>query len=270
MTSLRVRIANWLPLLYLQRWGALASMVVASALQATTAGAASPAHATTLFGEAADNYNERDYEGARAAYQAILDEGWVSASLLYNLGNATLRTGDAAQAVLQYRRAWMLAPRDPDISANLAFAAGRNQALLHTWPAWVRVFLLWPRAAWASLTAAAYWSLALLLILRLTGRLHPDRFARLAGPAAFLLACGLAGTGAWLKLQAQPEFVVLETGHEALYAPLDDAQPHFAVPRGSLVSIRDRSANWVRVAVGEKEGWLPASCGEEVASVPYL
>jgi hypothetical protein len=44
--------------------------------------------------------------------------GWSSAAL-YNLGNAYARAGKAGLAVLNYERAGLLAPGDPDIEANL-------------------------------------------------------------------------------------------------------------------------------------------------------
>src|SRR5262249_48343930 len=40
----------------------------------------------------------------------------------YNLGNALFKGGKIGLAILNYRRAEFLAPRDPDIAANLAFA----------------------------------------------------------------------------------------------------------------------------------------------------
>src|SRR5271154_2724545 len=42
-----------------------------------------------------------------------------SAAALYNLGNAYARTGKPGLAVLNYERARLLEPNDPDINANL-------------------------------------------------------------------------------------------------------------------------------------------------------
>ena len=46
-------------------------------------------------------------------------EGGYSAAGLYNLGNAYARAGKPGMAVLNYERASLLAPNDPDIEANL-------------------------------------------------------------------------------------------------------------------------------------------------------
>jgi hypothetical protein len=47
-------------------------------------------------------------------------EGY-SAAGLYNLGNAYMRQGKAGMAVLNYERANLLSPNDPDIDANLSY-----------------------------------------------------------------------------------------------------------------------------------------------------
>src|SRR5271170_1776891 len=46
-------------------------------------------------------------------------EAGYSAAALYNLGNAYARAGKPGMAVLNYERASLLAPNDPDVEANL-------------------------------------------------------------------------------------------------------------------------------------------------------
>jgi hypothetical protein len=56
--------------------------------------------------------------GAVAAQNEGAAPGY-SAATLYNLGNADARAGKYGAAVLNYERARLLAPNDPDIAANL-------------------------------------------------------------------------------------------------------------------------------------------------------
>ena len=67
-------------------------------------------------------YSTGDYAQAITAYQGILNAGYHSSELYYNLGNACFRTGQLGRAILYYTRAKQLNPRDEDIQANLAFA----------------------------------------------------------------------------------------------------------------------------------------------------
>src|SRR5262245_7832761 len=89
-------------------------LVVATAL----ALAVGPAAA---YNEGNRLYAARDYDGAARAYQQALATG-PNAAAQFNLGNALFKSGHIGQAILNYRRARYLAPRDRDIAANLAFA----------------------------------------------------------------------------------------------------------------------------------------------------
>ncbi len=57
-----------------------------------------------------------------------------SAASLYNLGNSYARAGKTGLAVLNYERASLLAPNDPDIQANLRYALlARERFRTHRW-----------------------------------------------------------------------------------------------------------------------------------------
>ena len=94
--------------------------------------------------------------------------GWTSAESRLpnarqrlNLGNAWLKAGQIGRAVRAYRQAEALAPRDPDIRANLQIArnqAGDNNPALpgNRWTRWIGRLTLneWTMAASG---AAAMW-----------------------------------------------------------------------------------------------------------------
>jgi tetratricopeptide (TPR) repeat protein len=66
-------------------------------------------------------YAQKDYSGAAAAYEEALKAG-PSAAAHFNLGNALFKSGKIGPAILHYRRARYLSPRDRDVAANLEFA----------------------------------------------------------------------------------------------------------------------------------------------------
>ncbi|HYD48238.1 MAG TPA: BatD family protein, partial [Terriglobales bacterium] len=68
------------------------------------------------------------YEEARQAYEAVLRSGWESAAVRFNLGNSYFKLGRKGLAIVHYERAAQLAPRDPDIEANLSFARSATGA----------------------------------------------------------------------------------------------------------------------------------------------
>jgi tetratricopeptide (TPR) repeat protein len=77
-------------------------------------------HAITKA-EADSAYVHDEYQKAIDGYETLLKKG-VSAELYYNLGNAYYRTENITKAVLNYERALLLSPSDPDIRFNLQMA----------------------------------------------------------------------------------------------------------------------------------------------------
>jgi tetratricopeptide (TPR) repeat protein len=72
------------------------------------------------YNEANRLYEEGDYTGAIERYEEALLSSRDS-RLFFNLGNAYFKSGRVGKAVVNYRRARLLSPRDPDIRANLDF-----------------------------------------------------------------------------------------------------------------------------------------------------
>jgi tetratricopeptide (TPR) repeat protein len=72
--------------------------------------------------EAGKAYDEKNYDQAIALYESILKDGYESAPLYFNLGDAYFKNGDLGHAVLNFYRARRLDPTDPDIAHNLEFA----------------------------------------------------------------------------------------------------------------------------------------------------
>lgn len=73
------------------------------------------------FSQANEAYYKNHLDDAAKLYQQLLDSGMVNGHLNYNLGNIAYRLGHMGTAVLHYKKALRLIPRDPDVRANLEF-----------------------------------------------------------------------------------------------------------------------------------------------------
>ena len=78
--------------------------------------------ASALYNEGNALYRQGAYEAAIDRYQDVVGSGIRNPDVYYNLGNAYFKAGALGQALLNYERARRLAPSDPDISGNVAFA----------------------------------------------------------------------------------------------------------------------------------------------------
>jgi tetratricopeptide (TPR) repeat protein len=77
--------------------------------------------ATELYNKGNASYTQSDFHEAIGSYEEALHH-ITSAPVYYNLGNAYFKSGRIGKAIINYRRARFLAPRDPDINHNLDFA----------------------------------------------------------------------------------------------------------------------------------------------------
>jgi tetratricopeptide (TPR) repeat protein len=212
------------------------------------------------FSAANKFYAEGKFADAANAYEKILASGATSPNLLFNYGNAEFKSGNLGKAIAAFRRAELLAPRDSEISANLAFV--RNQVQGATvresfWQSWLGNLSL---NEWTVFAAIAFWLTFLLLAAK---QLRPALAAKLKS-ATWIFAALTIFSGTILGVQAVNHFsrqtaVIISAAATARSGPFDDAQNAFAIHDGAELSVLDQRDDWVQVADGAgKTGWLPA------------
>jgi tetratricopeptide (TPR) repeat protein len=203
-------------------------------------------------------YAQGKFTEAAKAYESILQTGARSPALLFNYGNAEFKSSHLGQAIVAYRRAELLAPRDPELRANLAFV--RNQVQGATlresrWQNWVGTLTL---NEGTLLTVIFFWLLFTLLAVQ---QLRPALVSKLKSATQIFAALTIF-SGAVLGLQAAEHFskstaVVITDNVTARSGPFDDAQNSFAARDGAELSVLDRHGDWIQVANGAgKTGWL--------------
>src|SRR5204863_6861501 len=85
-------------------------------------------NAPSVFEAANRLYFEGKFSEAATTYGILEQSGEKSPALYFNWGNALFKSGQIGRAIAAYRQAEALAPRDPDIRANLQFARKQRQA----------------------------------------------------------------------------------------------------------------------------------------------
>jgi tetratricopeptide (TPR) repeat protein len=139
-------------------------------------------------------------------------QGGYSAAQLYNLGNAYMRQGKPGMAVLNYERANLLSPDDPDIDANLSYI----RASLHL-PAPSRN--TFERLARCASPIALFWVGVIGLSIAGAGEL----MARLSLKSAWLRRVGWAAGIALLSLTVCNAVALWPLLHEGVV--ISDAAP---------------------------------------------
>lgn len=225
-------------------------------------------HAVQTYA-AAQEMPDRDervaaFRSAERIFAQLADEGYESADLYVNTGNAALQAERLGAAVLAYRRALLLDPDHPRALRNLEYA----RALLPNWL---------PRPEPADVFDSFFsWHASLARAER-----------GLAAALCFFLACALAATGirfrqdplrnvallpgfAWLALLLSLLFdPALAAAQEGVISAEDVtlrvADSHLSaaalprpLPAGAELRVLERRPSWLRVRLASgRVAWLP-------------
>ena len=213
-------------------------------------------------------YEEGRYREAAEAYAALAAEGRVSANLCFNLGNAWFKAGELGRAIVSYRLAARLAPRDPDIEANLRMTRELVSGAPPPPPAWWRR-LTRPLTLdeWAGLTAVGLWICGALMVFREARPGRERGWPRwLALALATLLLSGMGLLGAWFDQEREAAVVVTVPQAVVRYGPLEVSPQLQVVPDGVELTVLDRKDDWLQVSgLPRGTGWLNAT---NVTAVP--
>jgi tetratricopeptide (TPR) repeat protein len=218
----------------------------------------SRAAATVSFDEANKLYERELYAAAAAAYEELLTSGKQSAAVYFNLGNAWFKAGQLGKAIAAYRQASRLAPRDPDLRANLQFARAQRQGPSLTFTRfdwWLETLTI---NQWTIVAAVGFWGWMLVLGAM---QVRPD-WKPLLRRANFLLLAVTICVGACLWLawrnNSRPLGIVIDPEASVRHGPLEESNSAFTVYDGAELEILDRKDRWVQVAAGNRQiGWVP-------------
>lgn len=212
-----------------------------------------------------------DFRAAAERYEQLLADGLVNAKLLYNLGGAYLLSGDLGRAIVSYRHALDLAPRDARLQANLAYARSlrmdqlrpsAQRALLDRMVAFHRSYpQAWRQRAFA-FTWAALWVVLIVQAFR------PTLLGRVMAVTLALASSAVGGTIAYDALRPPAEEgvvvsdeVVVRKGNGEGYEPMYAEPLH----EGTEFVIRDRRPGWLEIElVDGAHGWVPERAVAEI------
>lgn len=228
--------------------------------------------AEELFARGNQCYDSAQYMEAIAAYREILDSGWESAALYYNLGNTYFESGDLGHAALNYLRAQRLDPSDEDIRDNLEFA----RAFVSVQMEGVRLNPLsdmlesltggWPLGRWAWLSTLSLVALSLAAIASIFS-LAPPRLMRLtiAGLGSVFLCIVFLTTFKYQNEFSADRAVVVIPDLPVSDKPAEDGDLEFVASAGMEVEILDSSNGYYLVLFENKRrGWLSAYAVERL------
>lgn len=242
-------------------------LLLLSLTVATNAGAVTKQNADV-------EYQRGNYQQAIKDYELLLKSG-ASAELFYNLGNAYYRTDNITRAVLNYERAYRLAPTDEDINFNLQLARSKtidkmpaeNEMFFVGWYRAV-VFLLsvdaWGKTAIFSIVAA----LACILAFLFAPQTYIRRIGYFGGLIFFLafLFCNIFAFLQKGALSNSTGAIAISPTVSVRKTPSRQSAERFVIHEGTRMDITDNSMKgWLYVKFSDgREGWIETNQIEEI------
>jgi hypothetical protein len=180
-----------------------------------------------------------------------------SAAGLYNLANSYARAGKPGMAILNYERARLLSPGDPDVLANLRLVRASAHLPPETPGSLDRLatvvspfWIAWIGALGLTLVGAG------LVAAQLSSRYRPAR------GAAILLGLAMLGLALCDALALWPRLhqgVVVSAATPVRVSPVPMGEPLFSLPEGEKVKITAEHDGFALIETRGRAGWVSDS-----------
>ena len=226
-------------------------------------------HATLSQAEIA--YVAGDYETAIALYQSVIEQGVGDSTVYFNLGNAYYGSGQLGWALVNYRRAQQISPRDTAINANIALIRSERLDFQRGESSWVdrlavstQDMMTLPELGW---TMLGLWTVWFMFIAAWV--LRPELRSRLRWLliiTGWILLVGLLLFSSRLYVaHYRSRAVIVDLSTQAMSGPGDAYLPMFEFFDAAEIRILDVRGQWVRFVLPDgRQGWIQSSALEEI------
>jgi tetratricopeptide (TPR) repeat protein len=223
----------------------------------------------SLIAAANTAYTEGNFQKATELYHAVIDQGYASSGLYYNLGNAHFKAGNIPSAILFYEKARKSDPKNEDINFNLSLANSRiidkiepvPEFFLKKW--WRQVRQLMSSDSWARAIVILFVTLLLSASVFIVSRSVAIRrtFFWLGISIFFLtIISTVAGLQSHRALQSEVEGIVFTPTVTVKSSPAENSVDLFVIHEGTKVQILDRVEGWSEIRIlNGSIGWIRQS-----------
>src|SRR3990167_7049371 len=226
-------------------------------------------------GIAARNNQEADQKLKEAAlqYETILTHGFEHGQIYYNLGNTYYRKGELGRAILNYRKAQRLIPRNADLHANLSMAKNstEDKELPNEIPVVIRKMFFWFFLLSVNelIVAAVFLYIVFMMLVFFLIILKYGWLKRFM--IGFAVGLFIAVVSVGIKIyreQGVNHGVITTTKCQVRYGPGEEYEPKFEIHDGAECLIEGEKDDWynVYVYVGVKQDTESKTGAEEKVS----
>jgi tetratricopeptide (TPR) repeat protein len=223
----------------------------------------------TLYNEAVEAYQNKQFSQALEKFMALEDEGIVNADLYYNIGNSYFRADQLGRAVVYYLKALKVDPNHHRARQNLNFALEITQdeqslqtedTLGRIWSAIVTTFPL-------NLLAIITLAILILIVLTINWMIIYYRGKEKSIPIfilTFLIVLFsislLISIIRWNTLHDDSQAVLIADQASGYSGPSEEFTRIFTIHEGMIVTIEQAENNWLLVKLPNGTGgWMKSA-----------
>lgn len=219
-----------------------------------------------LFRSANKAYEAGQYQQAITLYEKIVEQDFVNSGLYYNLGCAYFKQNEIGLAILYYKKAERLNPRDEDIRTNLAYARANTRDKFDSDGESVVTVVISKLNAffslneWTIICSVLFFTISFLIIVRMffNGLLARDILLYTIVLLLFLLfITSLFLTHKIVDTVYTTRGVVLEQKIDVRSGPGETYTKLLNVHEGAIIEILQQRKEWYQVRFENGyEGWI--------------
>ena len=216
-------------------------------------------------------YEQGDYSLAIDLYHSLIEAGVHNAPLYLNLGNAYYQTNQLADAMLNYRRAYELQPRDSQINENLALVRanrvdilGEDSFWLDRLASWTAQILAISELGW--IVFAGWLSAFVLVIAWILRRVWRRKLQTAIICMIIMNLIGLTLLGSRLYIsEKRPVAIVMALSTSVMSGPGEDYMQLYRLYAAAEIRLLEKRDGWARFTLPDgRQGWIEMSAIEEV------
>jgi len=214
-------------------------------------------------------YSGNEFEKAIELYEAVIDSGYASAELYFNLGNAYFKTHRITLALLNYERASIIDPQDKDIQHNLQLARTFVTDKIDAIPGfilrqWMESIIRLVRSdTWAMISIVSFILTLLFLLVYLFSRRLMLRKLSFWLAVLLIIISSVNFTFAWQrkKIDTRHHTALIQVPSVTVKSSPDDSGTDiFQLHEGTKVTVVDSLSEWREIKIADgNQGWVRTS-----------
>lgn len=218
------------------------------------------------FEQGNESYREGQFQQAIEQYQKIIDAGFESGKLYYNLGNCYYKLEEIGYAILYYEKAKKILPNDSEVSLNLELARLKvidrvempSRFFLFEW--WDKIKYFYSIPQLTRLTTILYIFSAVIFVFFLflkKNRIHKVFFSIFLIFLISTLFSGYVLFSNIYKENANQYAILLSQSVNVLSAPEENSTDVFILHEGVKIKLEDEIGDWTKIVLPDgKSGWI--------------